>query len=147
MHSAKNFFSAEQVKAIESAIKSAEENSSGEIRVHIENRCKGDELLCATKTFHKLGMHKTDLRNGVLFYLAVKDKRFAIIGDGGINAKTGPHFWDEIKAMMEGHFRKGEFAIGLENGVRLAGDALKKHFPYKKDDKNELSDDIVFGKS
>jgi uncharacterized membrane protein len=95
--------------------------------------------------FEKLEMHKTKLRNGVLFYLAVKDHKFAILGDAGINAQTSNDFWDEIKEGMQNHFVKSKFSEGLCNGIQMAGEQLKKHFPYESDDVNELSDDISFG--
>ena len=146
MSSAKNFFSAEQVKAIESAIKSAEENSSGEIRVHVENRCKRDELLCATKTFHKLGMHKTDLRNGVLFYLAVQDKKFAVVGDSAIHKNVPEGFWHSVRDIMLAQFKLEKFTEGLCEGILMTGKELKKFFPHSTSDKNELSNEVTFGK-
>ena len=90
-------------------------------------------------------MHKTELRNGVLFYLAVKDRKFAILGDSGINAVTPDNFWDDIKQRMAGHFAEKDFTGGLREGILMAGDALKEQFPHQKDDVNELSDEISFG--
>ena len=95
--------------------------------------------------FGKLNMHKTELRNGVLFYLAVKDHKFAILGDAGINAVTADDFWDHIKEKMQGSFSEGAFAAGLQEGILTAGQVLKEHFPYKDGDVNELSDEISFG--
>lgn len=143
---AKDLFSHEQQKAIIQAIKEAETNTSGEIQVHIEKHCKGDVLDRAADVFATLKMHTTRLRNGVLFYIAVKDHKFAILGDAGINSVVPPNFWEDIKNMMELHFKKGEFTEGLSNGILQAGRQLKQHFPIHKDDKNELSDDISFGK-
>ena len=145
--SAKNFFTEEQKKQIIDAIKTAEKDTSGEIRVHIENKCPGDVLDRALHWFGKLNMHKTELRNGVLFYLAVKSRKFAIIGDEGINKVVPDDFWDKIKENMAAHFKKGEFTKGLVEGILEAGKALKKYFPYQSDDVNELSDDISFGKN
>lgn len=145
--SAKNFFTKEEKQSIEDAIRQAEQNTSGEIRVHIENKCKEDVLDRAAYIFDKLGMKKTALRNGVLFYLAVNSRKFAIIGDQGINAVVPENFWNDIKEMMAKHFQQGEFAIGLEKGIKEAGEHLKKHFPHKSDDINELSDEISFGKN
>ena len=85
-------------------------------------------------------------RNGVLFYLAVEDQKFAILGDAGINAVTPEDFWDNIKEKMQAEFREGRFAEGLQWGIRQAGDSLKEHFPHRDDDINELPDDISFGK-
>jgi len=141
---AKDFFTAEQKQKIEAAIKEAELNTSGEIRVHIENRCKNDVLDCAAFWFEKLAMHKTELRNGVLFYLAIQDKKFAILGDAGINEKVGDAFWNEIKEAMKKSFQNNLFAEGLIDGVLAAGEQLKKHFPHQVDDINELDDEISF---
>ena len=96
--------------------------------------------------FRKLGMQKTAERNGVLFYLAVKDKKFAIIGDGGINAKVPEGFWDNVKDLLQKNFREGKFTEGLSEGIILAGEQLKSHFPHSRDDVNELSDEISFDK-
>ncbi len=144
---AANFFSREEKEKIKEAVKKAETNTSGEIRVHIDNRCKEDVLDRAAWWFAKLDMHKTEKRNGVLFYLAVKDRKFAILGDAGINAVTPDDFWDQIKEKMLEHFKAGEFAQGLSTGILEAGEALQTHFPYQDDDVNELSDEISFGKS
>ena len=144
---AANFFSKEEKDKIREAVKTAETNTSGEIRVHIDNHCKEDVLDRAAWWFGKLEMHKTEQRNGVLFYLAVKDHKFAILGDAGINAVTPEDFWDQIKEKMLEHFKAGEFTEGLSSGILLAGEALKAHFPYQDDDVNELSDEISFGKS
>jgi uncharacterized membrane protein len=140
-----NFFSKEQKELIKSAVQEAELNTSGEIRVHIDNKCKEDVMDRAAWWFAKLEMHKTELRNGVLFYLAVKDRKFAILGDSGINAVTPDNFWDDIKQRMAGHFAEKDFTGGLREGILMAGDALKEQFPHQKDDVNELSDEISFG--
>ena len=139
------FFSSEQKKQIVASIKEAELNTSGEIRVHIENHCKKEVLDRASAVFATLDMHKTELRNGVLFYLSIKDHKFAILGDGGINAVVPDDFWSSIKDMMQNKFVEGEFTEGLSAGIKMAGEKLKAHFPYQSDDKNELSDDISFG--
>jgi uncharacterized membrane protein len=140
-----DYFSEEQKQQIVNAIKEAELNTSGEIRVHIENHCKVDVMDRAATLFAKLKMHKTELRNGVLFYLAYKDHKFAILGDAGINQKVPDGFWDQIKETMVNKFKQEEFAEGLSTGIKLAGEQLKKHFPYQSDDVNELSDEISFG--
>jgi uncharacterized membrane protein len=146
MSSAKTFFSPDQVAQIEAAIKSAEENTSGEIRVHIENRCKGDAVACAAKTFHKLGMNKTELRNGVMFYVAVRDQKFAVIGDEGIHKYVTAGFWDTVRDKMLEHFRQGKFTEGICMGLEMTGHELKKYFPLSSSDKNELSNEVTFGK-
>lgn len=144
MPKAKRFFSTADEMMILNAIRHAESNTSGEIRVHVEDKCKQDVLDRASQVFDLLKMQKTKLRNGVLFYLAVKDKKFAIIGDAGINEKVADDFWDEIKALLLQDFKKGEFAKGLADGIIKAGDQLKTHFEYMDDDVNELPDDISY---
>lgn len=142
-----NLFSKEQQAQIEAAIKQAESETSGEIRVHIERHINEDVLDYAAFIFEKLKMHKTKLRNGVLFLLVIEDRQLAIIGDAGINAKVKDGFWDKIRDQMIEHFKKGQYTEGLIEGILMAGKALKEYFPYdKKTDKNELSDEISFGK-
>ncbi|MCA1747610.1 MAG: TPM domain-containing protein [Bacteroidales bacterium] len=143
---AANFFNKEEKAALKEAIAQAELNTSGEIRLHVENHCKGDVLDCAAAWFDKLKMQKTEKRNGVLFYIAVKDRQFAIIGDAGINAVTPDDFWENIKEEMLQHFKENRFADGLVKGITMAGEQLKKQFPYQSDDINELSNEISFGK-
>ena len=143
--SVKNFFSKEEKDAIHKAILNAELDTSGEIRVHIESKCKGDVLNRAAYLFEKLGMHKTELRNGVLIYLAVESRQFAIIGDQGINATVPENFWDNIKTKMAEHFANGDFIEGLAIGIAMTGKQLKKHFPHQVNDINELPDEISFG--
>lgn len=143
---AKSFFTNEQKEAIINAIKSAEHDTSGEIRLHLVNSCGGDVLDCAATVFKKLNMHKTELRNGVLFYLAVKDKKFAVIGDIGINSVVPANFWDAVKETMLVDFKENRYSEGLCKAIEMAGKHLKKNFPYQENDVNELSDDISFGK-
>jgi uncharacterized membrane protein len=142
---AKNFFNAEQQDDILKAVKQAELNTSGEIRVHIENKCEGNVLSRSAYIFKKLGMTKTEQRNGVLFYLAVEHRKFAVLGDKGIDAVVPENFWDDVKTLMLNNFKEGHFTEGLTSGIELAGELLKKHFPHQKDDKNELPDDVSFG--
>ena len=144
MHSAKDFFTAGQEEDICIAIMNAELDTSGEIRVHIENTCKGDVMERALAVFHKLEMEKTQKRNGVLFYLAVKNRKFAIIGDEGIHKAVTDTFWDKMKHRMLDHFRENRFTEGLVEAITETGKQLKTYFPYKFDDRNELSDDISF---
>ena len=141
--SAKEYFTEARLAALDKAIKAAEKATSGEVRLYVEDKCKEDVLDRAAYLFSELKMHETELRNGVLFYLAMKDRKFAILGDGGINAKVGNDFWDHIKTEMLNFFKEGQFSKGLEKGISLAGEALSTHFPYQKDDVNELSDDII----
>ncbi|MDA3821051.1 MAG: TPM domain-containing protein [Bacteroidales bacterium] len=142
---AANFFTKEDKVKLKEAIEQAELNTSGEIRLHIDNHCKIDVLDCAAGWFEKLEMHKTEQRNGVLFYLAIKDKKFAIIGDAGINAVTPDNFWEHTKEAMLVLFKENKFAEGLIKGIDMAGEKLKEHFPYQCDDENELPDEISFG--
>lgn len=143
--SARSFFSREERADIKQAILNAELDTSGEIRVHIENHCKEDVMDRAADVFEKLKMHATAQRNGILFYLAVKDRKFAILGDKGINASVPDDFWDEIREVMIKAFSEGNFSEGLIDGITKSGQRLKKHFPYHSDDINELSDEISFG--
>lgn len=140
-----DFFSKEEKEVIVKSVKEAELNTSGEIRVHLEGRCKDDALDRAAYIFEKLGMHQTKLRNGVLFYLALEDRKFAILGDAGINKVVPPDFWDKIKLTMLDYFSRNELATGLATGISMAGMQLKQHYPYQQDDVNELSDEISFG--
>ena len=146
MSDIKNQFTEEQKQRIVDAVKEAEHNTSGEIRVHIEKKCKADVMDRAAYIFEKLEMHKTELRNGVLFYVAVQDKKFAILGDAGINAKVPEKFWDKIKENMINLLKEGKVVQSLAEGILMAGKQLKEHFPYQKDDVNELPDEISFGK-
>lgn len=144
--SAKKFFTTEQQKSIQQAIAKAELNTSGEIRVHIDDNCKEDVLDKSANMFYQLKMDKTELRNGVLFYLAVSDKKFAILGDKGINEKVPSNFWDNIKEVMFEHFKQQQFTQGLCKGIEMAGEKLKIHFPLQSNDTNELENEVSFGK-
>jgi uncharacterized membrane protein len=141
---ASTFFTKEQQAEILAAVRKAENATSGEIRVHIETNCPENVLDRAAWIFRKLGMHKTAERNGVLFYLAVNDRKFAVLGDSGINAKVPEDFWDQVKELLQKNFREGKFTEGLAEGIMQAGEHLKVHFPHRKDDVNELPDDISF---
>lgn len=143
----KSPFNKEEEAKILAAIKEAERDTSGEIRVHVDKRCKNDPFDEAVKVFNKLGMYKTELRNGVLVFIAIEDHKFAIVGDSGINEKVPKGFWNETKELMLGHFKEGRIADGIVEGVLDAGAQLKQFFPYKKDDINELKDDISYGKN
>ena len=139
------FFSEIQQQEIIQSIENAELNTSGEIRLHVEDTCKIDPIKRAIEVFEKLGMHETKLKNGVLFYLAVKDKKIAIIGDKGINEVVPTNFWDEVKTLIISDFKNNLFTEGLCKGITKAGEKLQEHFPYKSGDTNELSNDISFG--
>ena len=144
--SVQKYFTEENKLQIASAIRVAETNTSGEIRVHIEKHCNESVLDRAAYWFEKLEMHKTKLRNGVLFYLAVEDRKFAILGDAGINQKVPSDFWEETKELVISKFKESSYAEGLAAGIIKAGEQLKQQFPFKSDDINELSNEISFGK-
>lgn len=127
------------------AIAEAEKNTSGEIRVHIESTCKGDQYMRAAYVFAKLDMFKTKERNGILIYLATKSHKFAIVGDSGINEKVGADYWLAVKQGMEADFRSGNFLEGMEKAILSVGDRLKTYFPHQSDDVNELPDEISIG--
>ena len=140
-----SFLSHQQQADVLAAISDAESQTSGEIRLHLESRCKGDVLNRAAMVFETLAMHKTALRNGVLFYLATDDRKFAILGDGGINAVVPEGFWNEVKETVIAGLVAGNPSDGLASGIRLAGQQLSAHFPLEANDINELSNDISFG--
>jgi uncharacterized membrane protein len=142
---AKHFFTQDQKLAITKAITQSELQTSGEIRLHIDSNCEVNVLDSATVIFRKLKMHKTELRNGVLFYLAVTDKKFAILGDKGINEKVPENFWDNIKELMLDYFKKQQFTEGLCKGIEMAGEKLKTHFPLQSNDINEITNEISIG--
>lgn len=144
MPTAKNFFTETESAQIIAAIKEAELNTSGEIRVHLEDHAKPDAMERAKKLFTKLGMEKTEQRNGVLIYLAVKDHKFAIIGDKGINDVVPVNFWDSVRDSMQTNFKQTLFLEGLCEGIQKAGEQLKQYFPYERGDVNELDDDISY---
>ena len=143
--STQKFFTDIQQQAIIKSIEKAELNTSGEIRLHVEDTCKINPVERAIEIFEKLEMHKTELRNGVLFYLATKDKKIAVIGDKGINDIVTENFWDDVKNEIINQFKKNQFTEGICKGIEMAGEKLKIHFPFESDDTNELSNDISFG--
>lgn len=125
------------------AIRNAENETSGEIRVHVQPRAAGGELrTVAERTFERLGMTKTAERNGVLLFIASEERRFVILGDQGIDDKVPAGFWDEIAAKLTIRFQNGEFTDGIVEAIAAAGDHLKEYFPRAEGDVNELSDDI-----
>jgi uncharacterized membrane protein len=137
-------FNDEEQQRIRTAIEDAEKHTSGQLRVCIEKTCSENVLDRAAKYFHQLDMHKTRLRNGVLIYVATVDRKFAIIGDAGINKVVPANFWDDTKEDMLKHFKFGNLVEGIVTGLEIAGDHLQKYFPHKLDDNNELPDDIAF---
>ena len=142
MSKAITFLNSAEEQEIINAIQIAERNTSGEIRVHIEKGTKKDPFERAKEVFHLLKMDQTKLQNGVLIYVAINDRTFAICGDKGINEVVPQDFWDSTKNIMQTHFRKGDFKQGLIDGIKKAGEQLKNYFPWQGDDVNELKDDI-----
>lgn len=144
----KPLFTEAENEQIVNAIQEAERQTSGEIRIFIESRCKYvDALDRATEIFNNLQMEKTELRNAVLFYLAVKDKQLAIFADKGIHEAAGNNYWQNAVKDIISVFTKDSLIAGITTSIYKIGQALKEHFPYDKDvDKNELPDEIVFGK-
>ncbi|MDC3132744.1 TPM domain-containing protein [Flavobacteriaceae bacterium] len=145
MKAADNFLTPEEEQSLINAIGIAEKNTSGEIRIHIEKRTNMDPLKRAIAVFNLLKMDATADRNGVLLYVAVESKKFAIIGDQGIHEKVNANFWDSEKDLVLSYFKKGNFSKGLELAVLDVGEKLKHFFPYKSDDINELDDEISKG--
>ena len=139
------FLTKAEEQEIVDAIGKAEKNTSGEIRVHIEKENTIAPLDRAMEVFRNLNMENTEERNGVIIYVAVKSKQFAIYGDKGINEKVGLDFWDCTKDAMANQFKNGNFKQGLIDGILRAGEQLKTHFPYQSDDTNELSNEISRG--
>ena len=137
-------FSEEEQQRIRTAIENVERHTSGQLRVCIEKTCSENVLDRAAKYFHQLDMHKTRLRNGVLIYVATVDRKFAIIGDAGINKVVPGNFWDDTKEDMLEHFKYGNLVEGIVTGLEITGEHLKKYFPHNLGDSNELSDDIAF---
>jgi uncharacterized membrane protein len=142
MSKVEDFLTAKEEEEIIKAIQLAEKDTSGEIRVHIERSTEKDPLERAKEVFCFLKMDETEKHNGVLFYLAVDDKKFSIIGDSGINKVVPEDFWDSIKEIVLGKFKKGKYSEGLKLGIMKTGDKLKQYFPYQNNDKNELEDSI-----
>src|SRR5687767_13050717 len=142
------FFTEEEARLIVKAVKHAEQRTSGEVRVFVENRCRWvDAIDRAAEIFFSLQMERTENRNAVLIYVAVKDRQLAIFGDEGIHQRVGSSYWNNRVREMLDSFHKKSYAEGIANCAVQIGEALEKNFPYDKGtDKNELPDDIVFGK-
>tara|TARA_R110000868_G_scaffold196650_1_gene442633 strand:- start:15141 stop:15581 length:441 start_codon:yes stop_codon:yes gene_type:complete len=146
MSKVEDFLTKEEEQEIIEAIRTAELNTSGEIRVHIEKTSQTtDAYKRALEVFHYLKMDNTKEQNGVLIYVAVKDKTFAICGDKGIHDVVPPDFWDSTKDLIQSHFKSGHFKQGLIEGILKAGEVLNQYFPWQHGDKNELSNEISKG--
>ena len=145
MSKVEDFLTKAEEQEIVEAIQLAEKNTSGEIRVHLEKETSVAVYDRAMEVFDELEMYKTKSKNGVLIYVAVKDKNFVICGDQGINDIVGNDFWNSTKEIMVEYFKKGENKNALVNGIMKAGEQLKKHFPFESDDENEISNEISKG--
>ena len=142
----KPFLTKTEEQEIIEAIVIAEKNTSGEIRVHIEENSTIPSMERAKEVFHILNMDATELKNGVLFYICTETKSFAILGDKGINDLVAPDFWNSTKDVVIEKFKNGQYKEGLIKGILEAGKQLKKHFPYDDEtDTNELSNEISRG--
>ncbi len=142
MHT-KEFLNRLRHEHIVAAIREAEQQTSGEIRVYVTRKVVDDPVPAAQAVFARLGMEKTKERNGVLIFVAPRVHRFAIIGDSAVHAKCGNGFWTEVRDCMTEHFRKSEFTQGIIFGIKKAGTLLSQHFPRRPDDQNELPDDVA----
>ena len=145
MSKVEDFLTASEEKKIIEAIKKAEKNTSGEIRVHIEKSTNKPPMDRALEVFYFLKMDETELRNAVLLYIAVESKKFAILGDKGIHEKVSDDFWETEKNIISAHFKVGEVTKGLELAIEEIGEKLKIYFPYQTKDINELPDEISKG--
>ena len=137
-------FNDQEQELIRKAIEAAENATSGEIRICVEKICSEPALDRAAHYFKKLEMDKTVQQNGVLIYIALDDRKFAIIGDSGINERVPTDFWQTTKEAMRTLFKQNRMADGIVAGIQMAGEKLKAYFPRLDDDQNELSDEIVF---
>lgn len=142
MSKTEDFLTVKQEAKIVEAIRLAEENTSGEIRVHIEEKSEKPSIERAKEVFNALEMYKTEARNGVLFYINVSGNQFAIIGDEGIDKVVPKDFWESTKEIVIKHFKEKKHKKGLVKGIKKAGKQLKQYFPFQSDDINELPNEI-----
>jgi uncharacterized membrane protein len=140
----RRFMEGDDLDAVGRAVAEAERVTSAEVRVHLDHRCPGDPMARAIELFGRFGMHQTALRNGVLIYLAVGDRKLAVIGDTGIHERVGDTYWRGVVDLMIAHLREQRPRDGLLAAVRDVGEALRRHFPRAPDDRNELSDEVTF---
>lgn len=144
MPTARNFFNQQEQSLLIDAIAKAELHTSGEIRLHLENFCLGNEVKAAQKVFTRLKMHQTAERNGVLIYIATLSRKVAIIGDEGIHQKLGAIYWEKLVEKLIQQFKVNKKAEGLADCIVECGEQLGKFFPRNEDDKNELSNSISY---
>ena len=134
--------SEEDLDAVTRAIALAEASTAAEIRVHLDHRCPGDPVARAIAVFERLGMHRTAARHGVLIYVSIEDRKLAVLGDRGIHERVGQAYWDGLVEVVLGHFRGARFREGLVHAVGEVGAVLRRHFPRRPDDVNELPDRV-----
>jgi uncharacterized membrane protein len=144
--SAEDFLTAEERQRVAEAIGEAERLTSGEIRVHLDDHIEDEVMDHAAFIFEELAMHRTRDRNGVLIYIAVADRRVAVIGDAGINERVPSGFWNDVVGVLKLHFAAGRHAEGLIEAVHMVAAKLQEYFPLKHDDQNELSNEVSIGK-
>ena len=142
----RRLLSAEDERRVVDAIRAAERRTSGEIRVHVQGRSPGEPLEEAARVFEGLGMTRTAARNGVLVFVAVDDRKFAIVGDRGIHERVGAAFWDGLRDRLAARLREGRAADGLVEVLEAIGSELQRSFPRAGDDRNELADDLSYGR-
>lgn len=138
----RKFLSEADLDAVRHAITEAEAGTSAEIRVHLDHRCPGEPMARAVAVFERLGMHRTAERHGVLIYVAVADRKLAVIGDQAIHERVGEGYWQRLVADVTRHFREERPRDGFLHAVREVGEALRRHFPRRPDDRNELRDEV-----
>lgn len=141
----RRFMSEADLDEVARAVTEAEAHTAAEIRVHLDARCAGDPMAQAVNVFDRLGMHRTAERHGVLIYVAVGDRKLAVIGDTGIHERVGEEYWRRLAASITSHFREERPRDGLTHAVRELGEALRRHFPRRPGDANELSDTVSAG--
>ena len=139
------FFDPKGEELIVTAIQNTECQTSAEVRVHVQEHCRGSIMKDAARVFDALKMHETAERNGVLIYIVPKRHEFAVIGDKGINHLVGENYWQDVRDVMQNYFRQGQFAEGTAKAIQLIGQKLQEHFPFQEGDINELPDDISYG--
>lgn len=144
----KEFFTAEEKQQLLNAIQKAEQRTSGEVRLFVESKCRFmDAVDRAKEIFLQLQMDKTELHNATLIYIAVDDHQAAVLGDEGIHQKVGERYWAEVVKRMIMQFKAERLVDGICTAIGDLGEALQQHFPYDREtDKNELPDEIVFGR-
>ncbi len=141
----RRFMSEGDLEAVAGAVADAEAHTSAEIRVHLADRCPGDAMARAVRVFERLGMHRTAGRSGVLIYVAVADRKLAVIGDSGIHERVGEAYWAGLVSAVAAHFGAERPRDGLVHALRELGETLRRHFPRRPDDSNELSDSVSVG--